>query len=341
MRKIWIALTLCCVLIACKKNSVNFSYSPQEPRAGQAVQFSNLSTSGEEWSWSFGDGAVSTIKNPTHTYKKPGTYRVILKVDNKSSWTATKELTVYDTIPTFVCEDSIFYIYRDYTFTANVYNPYNYEVEYEWILPINMIYACITDTTWNTAALHLYFIEPLEEAPIWLNVIMNGDTTHVKKTFMVRDTTTNSMLIRTTEGDYRQRIFGDRAERAKEDTSGSSILDAEQDTVQIYNGYEFKLSELKTVFPELEGFHIANRKIYYRESGNGLWVANIDGTNAVQIDEEECAYMTLDTHDSRIYWANDQGVWYMPFIGSDNNKFVTIPKQLNDFTNVTKLAADK
>ena len=73
MRKIWIALTLCCVLIACKKNSVNFSYSPQEPRAGQAVQFSNLSTSGEEWSWSFGDGAVSTIKNPTHTYKKPGT----------------------------------------------------------------------------------------------------------------------------------------------------------------------------------------------------------------------------------------------------------------------------
>ena len=51
--------------------------------------------------------------------------------------------------------------------------------------------------------------------------------------------------------------------------------------------------------------------------------------------------MTLDTHDSRIYWANEQGVWYMPFIGSDNNKFVTIPKLLNSFTNVTKLAANQ
>lgn len=341
MRKIWILLTLCCAMIACKRNSVDFNCNPQEPRAGQPVQFSNLSTSGEEWSWTFGDGAVSTIKNPTHTYKKPGTYRVILKVDNKSSWTATKELTVYDTVPTFVCADSVFYIYRDYTFTANVYNPYNYAVDYEWTLPANTLYAVITDTVPGDGSLHLYFIKPMDEAPIWLNVIMNGDTTHIEKTFPVRDTTLNSMLIRTTDGDYRQRIFGDRAEQPQSDVAAAPVLDAEQDTVQTYNGFEFKLSELRTVFPELEGFHIAYRKIYYRESGGGLWVANIDGTNAVQIDEAECLAMTLDTHDSRIYWANEQGVWYMPFIGSDNNKFVTTPKQLNSFTNVTKLAADQ
>ena len=103
MKKIWIILTLCCALVACKKNTVDFSYSPGEPRAGEVVKFSNLSSSGEDWSWSFGDGAVSTVKSPSHTYKKPGTYRVTLKVDDKSSWTATKELTVYDTIPTFVC----------------------------------------------------------------------------------------------------------------------------------------------------------------------------------------------------------------------------------------------
>ena len=111
---------LCCALMACKKNSIDFSYSPETPRAGETVTFSNLSTSGEEWEWTFGDGSTATLKSPTHVYKKPGTYRVVLKVDKKTSWTATKEITVFDTVPTFVCEDSVFTIYTDYTFTANV-----------------------------------------------------------------------------------------------------------------------------------------------------------------------------------------------------------------------------
>ena len=109
--------------------------------------------------------------------------------------------------------------------------------------------------------------------------------------------------------------------------------------MQIYNGYKFTLSELKAVFPELEGFKIANRKVYYR--ADGLWVSNIDGSYPVQIDPLPCAAMTLETqYNNRIYWANEEGVWYMPFVGSDNNKFVTTPVQLNGYTDVTKLAAD-
>jgi hypothetical protein len=69
-------------------------------------------------------------------------------------------------------------------------------------------------------------------------------------------------------------------------------------------------------------------------------VANIDGAYKVQIDETPCAAMTLDNQDSRIYWTNEKGVWYMPFVGSDNNKFVTTPEQLNELKNVTKIAAD-
>ena len=109
--------------------------------------------------------------------------------------------------------------------------------------------------------------------------------------------------------------------------------------MQVYNGYTFTLSELKAVFPELEGFKIANRKVYYR--ADGLWVSNIDGSYPVQIDPLPCAAMTLETqYNNRIYWANENGVWYMPFVGSDNNKFVTTPVQLNGYTDVTKLAAD-
>ena len=331
MKKIWILLTLCCTLIACKKNNVDFSYSPTEPRTGQSILFSNLSTSGEEWSWSFGDGSVATIKSPTHIYKRPGTYLVTLKVDNKNYWTTSREVTVYDSIPTFVCVDSAFVIYQDYTFTANVYNPYNYDIEYEWTLSDSIV-------TIEDGALTCYFTQPNDSAEIGLRIIINGDTTNVIKRFYIENRLTNSILMRTETEDYRQRIFGDKAEGMKADASASPLLDAEQDTAQTYNGYDFRLSELKVVFPTIEGFHIANRKIYYRSEG--LWVANIDGTYPVQIDAASCAAMTLDIVDSRIYWANENGVWYMPLVGSDNNKFITTPTLLNNNHQVTKIAAD-
>ena len=327
--------------MACNRNEVDFTYSPEAPRAGQGVTFSNKSTSGEEWAWSFGDGVTSTLKSPTHTYKKPGKYIVTLKVDKKNAWKASKEVTIYDTVPTFVCEDSVFYIYQDYTFTANLYNPYNYEVNYAWSFPINTWYVNMSDTTASMTAsgITVYFTKPMEAAPLWLNITVNGENNQVEKSFTVLDKPTNSILIRTNAGDYRQRIFGKRAEGEKADASATAKLDAAQDTAQTYNGKAFTLSELKNTFDGIQGFHIANLKLYYR--ANGLWVANIDGSNRVQIDTAACPAMALDMTDNRIYWANSKGVWYMPFIGSDNNKFVTVPAQLNSLSGVERLAADE
>jgi hypothetical protein len=253
-------------------------------------------------------------------------------VDKKKSWMATKQVTVTDTIPTFTASDSTLVIYKDYTFTANVYNPYNYDLELVWD---------VQDSTALTSgkSITCYFTEPEKEAEVSLAVILNGDTTEIVKSFYIHDQKTNSVLMRTSDGDYRQRIFDDRAEDVKPLEDPSAVLDKEQDTVQIYNGYKFTLSELKAVFPELEGFKIANRKVYYR--ADGLWVSNIDGSYPVQIDPLPCAAMTLETqYNNRIYWANEEGVWYMPFVGSDNNKFVTTPVLLNGYTDVTKLAAD-
>lgn len=337
MKKIVLLLTLCFAAVACKKNDVQFTYSPEAPAAGETVKFSNLSSAGEEWAWSFGDGATSSLKSPSHIYKQPGTYRVVLKVDNNSSWTATQEITVHDTVPTFVCEDSVFYIYRDYTFTANVYNPYNFEVKYQWAFPLNTQYVVFADDDLTGPTLHVYFTQAIA-APIALNVIMHGDTTWVEKIFAVQDRATNSIALRTPDGDYRQRVFGDRAEAAKLDASTKELLDAEQDVEQTYNGKTFTLADLEASCPGIKGFHIANRKIYYR--ANGLWVANLDGSYPVQIDPEECFAMTLDMTDDRIYWANAKGVWHMPFIGSNNNQFVTVPQSLNTMTNVTTLASD-
>ena len=333
------------MLIGCKKTEVNFSYSPTAPRAGQSVAFTNLSSSGEEWEWAFGDGSTSTLKSPTHIYKRPGSYLVVLKVDNKNSLRETKEIVVYDTVPSFVCSDSTLYIYEDYTFTASVYNPYNYNVKYLWDIYTVQRYdwetapqSTLIDGDMTSSTLKVNFLVPTMYY-VGLQVILNGDTTYVQKEFFANDRATNSVLIRTDEADYRQRIFGNKAEEPKESSYATPYLDAEQDTMQIYNGYTFRLSELQSLLPGIQGFHIANRKIYYR--ADGLWIANIDGAYPVQIDSKECYAMTLDMYDNRIYWANEQGVWYLPFVGSDNNKFVTVPTQLNTLEKVSQLAADE
>ena len=320
--------------MACKKKEADFSYSPTEPRAGQAVSFSNLSTDGEEWAWTFGDGGTSSLKSPSYTYKKPGTYMVTLKVDNKSSMTRAREITVYDTIPTFVASDSVFVVFKDYTFKANIYNPYSYAVSYTWTVDGQQVGTESSLTTW--------FTQPDKEVKVGLRVVLNTDTTDIFKTFFVADRTTRSVLLRTAEGDFRQRIFEERAEEAMPvaaaDIQAVELLDKEQDTLQVYNDSTFRLSALQAVFPGITGFHIAHRKIYYR--ADGLWVAHINGADAVQIDAVPCVAMTLDTEDNRVYWANAQGVWYMPFVGSDNNRFVTEPVLLNSMNHVTKIAAD-
>lgn len=297
------------------------------------MTFSNLSSSGEEWEWTFGDGATSTIKSPSHIFKQPGEYDVILKVDKKNSWTAYKRIVIADTVPTFVASDTAFYIFRDYTFTAQVYNPYNYEVNFTW-------YLGDTIAAKDQSALRCFFSHPSESEKVKLVVVLNRDTTIVEQHFRIRDQATHSVLFRTPDTDYRQRIFGDRAESCLPDADAAPILNSEQDTIQVYNGDTFRLSDLKYAIPDLEGFHIAKRKFYYRTSA-GLWVSNIGGTYAVLIDGTPCAAMTLDDKtDNRIYWANEKGVWYMPFVGSDNNQFVTVPVLLNTLSNVTKIAVD-
>lgn len=48
------------------------------------VSFTDLSVRGTSWLWNFGDGATSTLQNPTHAYSAPGVYSVTLQVSNGS-----------------------------------------------------------------------------------------------------------------------------------------------------------------------------------------------------------------------------------------------------------------
>lgn len=65
--------------------AANFSGTPTQVCPGETVQFTDLSvadTTLTNWLWSFGDGATSTLRNPSHVYTAAGQYTVTLRVRN-------------------------------------------------------------------------------------------------------------------------------------------------------------------------------------------------------------------------------------------------------------------
>ncbi len=61
-----------------------FSASPISGMNPLTVNFVDLSSNSPlSWSWDFGDGSTSNVKNPAHTYTQIGTFGVILSVTNE------------------------------------------------------------------------------------------------------------------------------------------------------------------------------------------------------------------------------------------------------------------
>lgn len=75
---------------------VSFSYSPRFPKEGQIVQFVESSSGGPtSWRWDFGDGTVSTDRNPSHIYTAAGFRKVTLvAATGETTKTASRTLTV-------------------------------------------------------------------------------------------------------------------------------------------------------------------------------------------------------------------------------------------------------
>jgi len=89
-------------ITVCDPVSANFSGTPVSGVAPLGVTFTNLSSG--DWStssWNFGDGATSTLANPTHTYTTAGVYSVSLTVSGPGGTdteTKTDYITVYETV---------------------------------------------------------------------------------------------------------------------------------------------------------------------------------------------------------------------------------------------------
>ncbi len=87
------------------------------------VSFTDLSTQyPTSWSWNFGDGGVSTLKNPIYTYTIPGNYTVSLTATNAGgSTTMTKIGYIRVFTPSeYIAEESVF-VYGTKLFFAGSY----------------------------------------------------------------------------------------------------------------------------------------------------------------------------------------------------------------------------
>ena len=80
--------------------TADFVGSPLSGIVPLAVTFTDLSTGGATgWSWDFGDGATSTLRNPTHTYTVPGAYIVLLEVSNAAGLGSLQRLDYITALP--------------------------------------------------------------------------------------------------------------------------------------------------------------------------------------------------------------------------------------------------
>lgn len=72
-----------------------FEFSPTIALVGEAVRFTDRSTGPiAAWSWDFGDGSTSILREPLHNFRGPGSYNVILTVSDARGRAATANHTL-------------------------------------------------------------------------------------------------------------------------------------------------------------------------------------------------------------------------------------------------------
>ena len=326
------------IIVGCKRVTVDFTYSPTEPKAGETVKFSNNSSAGESWAWTFGDNTTSMSKHPNKVYKKPGEYLVTLMVDSAKYQTHSKIIKVYDTIPTFVASSDTILQYYNVTLNANIYNPFKYELQYQWTLPTNcqLVSGELTD-----ASISVYFTTTGNHT-VQLLIDQNGNQHNINKSLTVYPVKAPSIVMRKTDKTVaRQRIINDRLEDISSPTAEDiHALELFSDTMVTFNGVTFfasQMSDMVDGFKELTINHMqidAMAQKWYITTPHGLFVANIGGNEIVTIDSLATGALYVDTQRNRLYWATAEGLWAMPLIKSKNNQFTTTPEQYNNLNNI-------
>ena len=91
-------ITLTVSVIKNQPPEAKFTYAPQNPTLLDSIVFIDQSLDPDgtivKWLWDFGDGTISSERNPTHKYEKKGTFIVKLSVEDDVGATSTATATV-------------------------------------------------------------------------------------------------------------------------------------------------------------------------------------------------------------------------------------------------------
>lgn len=96
---------MCLVNVLNRRPITEFAVSPNSPSIQDIVNVTDSSYdidgSIDSWFWEFGDGATSTLQNPSHSYSQKGEWTVTLTVtDNDGSKnSSTQTVTVINLQP--------------------------------------------------------------------------------------------------------------------------------------------------------------------------------------------------------------------------------------------------
>jgi PKD repeat protein len=105
-----VAVVLLTLLVSCHRlPRPRFTYEPLEnPEAGEIIQFINQSKRGESYFWEFGDGGVSTLTDPRHSFESAGIYSVTLTATAEPGEAYnTERITIFEpTVLGFIVSDS-------------------------------------------------------------------------------------------------------------------------------------------------------------------------------------------------------------------------------------------
>ncbi len=198
----------CLFLTSCEEDIIpSFTFSPENPKAGELVTFTNTTTKGEDWNWSFGDDSKTTYKSPTKTYTKAGVYDVTLQVDSNSNYVCTKQITVYDTIPTIMLNEDI-NCFELNKVSVLLYNPYDEDVTYQWTFSENAQGNSIVNKVSTSPEVEFRYNKHSVNETIKLEVSIGDSTYTVSKTVYVNNVKSHSLIMASANSKLlRQRIF--------------------------------------------------------------------------------------------------------------------------------------
>ncbi len=336
------------ILTGCSKLTCDFSYSPSSPRAGEAVIFSNQSSGGDDYEWSFGDNVQSTANSPTHIFKKPGTYVVRLTVirNKVEKRVRTHEITVLDTVPAIAFNTDSVKAFAAVKLSVNTYNPWGKETTYRWQIDPSKA-VLLAGKGLDSAAVICYFTCPDENITVKVAMQQGDKTMQLERTEKIYPHLAPSVLTATGETYWEQHyypVWGRRVYQSPIPTTSEpniGRIQAEQDTVYQYGDSRFTVAKVSAMTGQtVNGFQVdrLTNKIY--AYGAALWVCNINGTYRRTLAEEPIRAIKVDGAGNRLYWATDAGLFAAPLLIMHNNTGDFSPELINDKTGITRLSVN-